>query len=133
MSDMSPKIQAAVERLKRVKAGEAKPVVYPHPNPDEVHEMVRVGHAEFSHYNDLVFMADVAMATLPGIAELSLKAARWDECERLSVESHVAFIDKETGHHFRPRSWRIDPIPGESFAAAIDASIEQRAKETTDQ
>lgn len=58
---MSDDIKAAAERIRRVKAGEEKIAVYQHPNPDS-HEMVKIGHAEFSHYYDLEFLADAYLA-----------------------------------------------------------------------
>lgn len=58
---MSDPITAAAERIRRVKAGEEKIAVYQHPNPD-AHEMVKIGHAEFSHYYDLEFLADAYLA-----------------------------------------------------------------------
>lgn len=58
-------------------------------------------------------------------SELERKAARWDECERLSDAFTPTGDPKDYVWFFRVR--------GESFAAAIDAAIEAREKETTNQ
>jgi hypothetical protein len=58
---MTDDIQAAAERINRVKAGEEKLAVYPHPDPN-AHEMTKLGHAEFSHYYDVEALADAYLA-----------------------------------------------------------------------
>lgn len=64
------------------------------------------------------------------IAELERKAARWDECERMAVSSSdtIKYSNPVTIYY-----WRVTLRAAnsrQSFAAAIDAAIEQRAKET---
>jgi hydroxymethylpyrimidine/phosphomethylpyrimidine kinase len=62
------------------------------------------------------------------IAELERKAARWDECERRAKKHETFRYEK----HLRTirRWWAIsgdDSPEGDTFAAAIDASIAERA------
>ena len=63
-------------------------------------------------------------------AELERKAARWDECERLALECRMSVYEPEGERVRHPQGWFMRAIEGESFAAAIDAAIEQREKET---
>lgn len=78
---------------------------------------------------------ELRTVVLPRIAELERKAARWDECERRVVLADVdptfeeyAIVFGESKHVRRGE--RTRQIERERFAAAIDAAIEARVKET---
>lgn len=106
---MTPELQAASERYEKHKAAKS--------TGESPYHVIEDG-ARFTNLkpmlDDLRALAAAYLSLAPRIAELSLKAARWDECERLAERFTGA-----TGATF----WEIQPQQGESFAAAIDASI----------
>lgn len=74
-------IDAAAERLRRVRNGEAKRTVYRHPRDEQVSDLERLGHAELSRYVDMKTVSNAYLSLgkrMPDETRILADGKPWD-------------------------------------------------------